>query len=49
LETDLSEQNNLAQINLEKTSELINMLELWRTGINAPIPEQINPKYVSTK
>ena len=49
LDTDLSEQNNLAQINLEKTSELINMLELWRTGINAPIPEQLNPEYSNAK
>jgi arylsulfatase A-like enzyme len=49
LDTDLSEQNNLAQINVEKTSELINMLELWRARINAPIPEQINPKYLNTK
>jgi arylsulfatase A-like enzyme len=47
LDTDLSEQYNLAQINLEKTSELINMLELWRTNTNAPIPDQLNPKYTS--
>ena len=49
LDTDLSEQNNLAQINLEKTSEMLNMLELWRTATNAPIPDQLNPNYISTE
>ncbi len=49
LDTDLSEQNNLAQINPEKTSELINMLEIWRTNTNAPIPDQLNPQYINTK
>ena len=49
LDTDLTEQNNLAQINLEKTSELINMLDIWRININAPIPKKLNPKYIKTK
>ena len=49
LDTDVSEQDNLAQFNPDKTLELIKMLEKWRFDTSAPIPDQLNPKYIITK
>lgn len=45
LETDLSEQNNLADNMPDKVAELHTMMKEWRTGINAPVPTERNPLY----
>jgi len=49
LDTDLTEQNNLAEINPKKTSELLIMLDAWRSDTNAAIPDQLNPKYIDSR
>ena len=49
LDTDLTEQNNLAEINPKKTSELLIMLDAWRSNTNAAIPDQLNPKYIDSR
>ena len=45
LKDDISEKNNLAQTNPEKTKELLGMLEKWRTDTNAPVPTELNPEF----
>ena len=45
LKEDISEKNNLADENQEKTRELLGILEKWRENTNAPVPNELNPEY----
>ncbi len=45
LEKDISESNNLIDINIEKKDELLSKLNHWRKTRNAPIPNKLNPYY----
>ena len=45
LETDIGESRNLATVNPEKARELLAELTRWRDDIEAPIPNQRNPRY----
>ncbi|MDE3741798.1 sulfatase [Maribacter polysaccharolyticus] len=47
LSTDLGEQDNLITTHPKKAKELFRMLDIWRTKMNAPIPNRINPNYDS--
>jgi arylsulfatase A-like enzyme len=46
LRTDVGEKNNVASKNPEKVKELHAMLKQWRKETNAPVPTELNPKYV---
>ena len=48
LDTDLSENNNLAIQLPQKTIELLKLLEAWRISTKAPIPSELNTKYIKT-
>jgi len=45
LRDDIAEQNNLAEIMPEKTSELHKLMLAWRKAVNAPVPTELNPDY----
>ncbi|MEO9511858.1 MAG: sulfatase [Flavobacteriaceae bacterium] len=45
LNNDLGEQNNLMATHPKKAEELFQKLHMWRTKLNAPIPDQMNPSY----
>ncbi len=45
LQTDIGEQNNLAETHPEITSRLHVNLQNWRIELNAPIPKKLNPDY----
>ena len=45
LENDIEEANNLTQEHPEKTKELYDLLDRWRKQVNAPVPQEPNPKY----
>ena len=45
LKNDIAEQNNLAEIMPEKTSELHKLMLAWRKAVNAPVPTELNPDY----
>jgi hypothetical protein len=45
LEDDISEQNNLAGIMPQKTSELHKLMLEWREKMDAPVPTEPNPEY----
>ena len=45
LKTDLGERNNVAEVYPEKRNELFKELEAWRIKMQAPIPNELNPKY----
>jgi arylsulfatase A-like enzyme len=45
LEADTGERTNMAETHPEKAAELYKLLQQWRTGINAPVPTELNPKY----
>ena len=45
LEKDISESNNLIDINIEKKDELLSKLNNWRKTRNAPIPKKLNSYY----
>ena len=45
LEKDISESNNLIDINIKKKGELLSKLNHWRKTRNAPIPNKLNPFY----
>ncbi|MHC4175707.1 MAG: sulfatase, partial [Planctomycetota bacterium] len=47
LRDDIAEQNNLAEIMPEKTSELHKLMLTWRKAVNAPVPTELNPDYNS--
>ena len=44
---DLSERSNLAKKKPEKTKELYGAMLAWRKSVNAPVPTELNPQYVS--
>ena len=46
LKDDISEQNNLAQINTRKRDELLEELMDWQKNIEAPVPTNPNPDYL---
>jgi len=45
LSEDISEQNNLAKANPEKTQELFVLLQAWWSSTNAPIPNELNSEF----
>ena len=45
LEKDVSESEDLSEINKEKKNELLIDLNNWRKAKNAPIPNRLNPYY----
>ena len=45
LKDDIAEQNNLAGVMPEKTSELHKLMLAWREAVNAPVPTELNPDY----
>ena len=45
LKEDISERDNLAQINTGKRDELLKELLEWQKEINAPVPAEPNPEY----
>ena len=45
IENDISESYDLSKVNVQKTKELFNSLNLWREANNAPIPFEKNIKY----
>lgn len=45
LSEDIGERNNLAQIETEKTEEMLNYLKNWWNDTDAPIPQNLNPEY----
>ena len=45
LKEDIGERNNLAEIKVEKTQELVDELENWWNLTKAPIPRTLNPLY----
>ena len=47
LKEDIGERNNLAEIKVDKTKELIDELESWWEFTQAPIPTTLNPLYES--
>lgn len=46
LKDDIGEKNNLASTQADKTTELLQLLEEWRTNTSAPVPTAPNPDYV---
>jgi len=47
LENDISETNNLSKEKPGVTAKLLKMLEQWRKKVNAPVPSQLNPEFIS--
>ncbi|WP_373493659.1 sulfatase [Aquiflexum sp.] len=47
LAEDIGETNNLASVQIDKRNELLNDLIKWQNEIDAPIPQEMNPKYES--
>ncbi|WP_167611116.1 sulfatase [Maribellus sediminis] len=45
LENDIQEKNNMAETNKAKAEELLQKLNSWREAVQAPVPDQLNPKY----
>ena len=45
LKEDIGEQTNLAESNPQKTKELHRMLVEWRQSVQAPVPNERNPKF----
>lgn len=45
LATDIGETNNLASVQIDKRDELLDELSKWQQEMDAPIPEEIKPKY----
>jgi arylsulfatase A-like enzyme len=45
LRRDVGEQTNLAAARPEKTRELLDVLERWRSEVGAPVPTERNPEY----
>ena len=48
LKDDIGEANNLANEKPEMRDELLHDLLAWQKEVNAPIPSEPNPKFVST-
>jgi hypothetical protein len=45
LTSDLGEERNLAEIEIERLTQLHTMLKAWRLSTNAPVPKEKNPKF----
>jgi len=45
IDEDVSESNDLSEINFEKKNELFNDLKNWKTENKAPVPSIINPHF----
>lgn len=45
LSEDIGERNNVAEIETEKTAELLGLLKDWWQQTGAPIPTTLNPEY----
>ncbi|MCB1064596.1 MAG: sulfatase, partial [Verrucomicrobiae bacterium] len=45
LKNDIGETTNLAESNLDKTTELHQILKTWRQEIGAPVPTEPDPKF----
>ena len=48
LAEDISEKNNLVKTNPKKVEELLRDMRLWRKEVNAPVPSEKNPSYLSS-
>ena len=46
LESDLSERQDLANVEVSKKEELLSLLQEWWASTNVPIPEDLNPGYI---
>ena len=46
LRSDISEKKDLSNIEVAKTEAMKSLLSEWQQQVNAPIPTQLNPKYV---
>ena len=46
LRSDISEKKDLSNIEVAKTEAMKSLLSEWQQQVNAPIPMQLNPKYV---
>ncbi len=42
---DISEQQDLSEVNLQEKEKLYEILNAWKEEVNAPIPTQLNPEY----
>jgi arylsulfatase A-like enzyme len=42
---DISETNNVAKLNPDRTALLLEKLTSWRLAVNAPVPKELNPDY----
>lgn len=47
LEADISEKNDLSKSNPAQAAKLMGILSNWWASVDAPIPSQINPEYIS--
>ncbi|CAA6677603.1 MULTISPECIES: sulfatase [unclassified Lentimonas] len=47
LDADIGERTNVAASQPEKAAELHRLLKQWRANMNAPVPTELNPKFVS--
>ncbi len=47
LKEDIGEKNNLVNTNPETAKKLHKMLIEWRNKVNAPVPDKLNPEYIS--
>lgn len=45
LKEDISERNDLSDIETEKRDELFKVLQKWKKEVNAPVPYRLNLKY----
>ncbi len=46
LKKDIGEKHNLANVNRDKTNELLGLLEKWRQETKAPVPYELNPNFI---
>ena len=49
LEADPGERKNLASLYPQKTTELHQLMQTWRSELQAPIPTELNPKFESAE
>ena len=44
-----AEWNNIAEKKPKKVEELLETLKTWQAKVQAPIPTELNPDYISVK
>ena len=49
LDADPGERKNLASLYPEKTTELHQLMQAWRSELQAPVPTELNPKFKSAE